>query len=123
MNIPGVKGGEQHRVHSPPARISDCTSPSQPFLTPSIFSRAKNGPLKGVGTGPQLDGGLLTLLPDTDSGGVEGYMCTSGVPHSVSKVSGRPLCWYRNAAFCCVGCGEAIMVIDECISYIGLEGR
>ena len=71
-NSPGVRGGEQQRVQSPPARISDCTSPSQPSFTPSMFSRAKKGPVTGVGRTPQVDGGLLMALPDTERGGVEG---------------------------------------------------
>lgn len=71
-HLPGVRGGEQQRVQSPPARISDCTSPSQPSFTPSMFSRAKKGPATGVGRTSQVDGGLLMVLPDTERGGVEG---------------------------------------------------
>lgn len=34
----GVSGGDPHRVQSPPARISVCTSPSHPSLTPRRLS-------------------------------------------------------------------------------------
>jgi len=71
-DIPGVNGGEQHRVQSPPARISLCTSPSQPSFTPFILSRPMYEPVTGVGNTPQVEGGLLVALPDEDSGGVDG---------------------------------------------------
>lgn len=64
----GVIGGDPHRAHSPPARFSDCTSPSHPSLTPS---KPKNIVFIGVGRMSQLDG-LLITLPDADKGGVDG---------------------------------------------------
>lgn len=48
----------------------DLSSVSQPSLTPLMFS-IKNEVL-GVGNTPELVGGLLTLLPEIDSGGVVG---------------------------------------------------
>ena len=72
QNVPGVKGGEQHRVQSPPARISLCTSPSHPSFTPIILSSPRNEPVTGVGRIPQVEGGLLLVLPDEDNGGVDG---------------------------------------------------
>lgn len=73
MSLPGVKGGEQVRDQSPPARIWLVTSPTQPSFTPSRFSSmVKNGPDTGVGKTLQLEGGLLTELPETDNGGVDG---------------------------------------------------
>lgn len=71
-DVPGVNGGEQLRVQSPPARISDWTSPSQPSLTPSMFSSVKNAGDTGVGVMPQVQGGLLIALSETESGGVDG---------------------------------------------------
>ena len=72
MNVPGVNGGEPHRVQSPLARISDFTSPSQPSLTPSMFSTPKKVSFTGVGKMPHVDGGLFNVLPETERGGVEG---------------------------------------------------
>ena len=73
-DLPGVNGGEQHRVQSPPARISLCTSLWHPSLTPSIvFSSPMYALVTGVGRTPQLDGGLLEALPEKESGGVDGY--------------------------------------------------
>lgn len=71
-DIPGVKGDEQRRVQSPPARISLCTSPSHPSFTPSMLSRPRYIPVTGVGKTRQLDGGLLVALPEKESGGVDG---------------------------------------------------
>lgn len=34
---------------------------------------------------PHVEGGLLAVLPVTDSGGVDGEMYTSGALHAVSK--------------------------------------
>ena len=70
VNVPGVRGGDPQRVQSPPARISDFTSPSHPSFTPSIFSVPKNVLLTGVGSNPL--GGLLIALPETERGGVDG---------------------------------------------------
>lgn len=84
LNIPGVSGGEPHRAQSPPARISDLTSPSHPSFTPSIFSSGSRSLETGVGKIPQVEGGLLTVLALTDKGGVEGYG-----NNSVSR-AGRP---------------------------------
>lgn len=72
-DVPGVNGGEQHRVQSPPARISLCTSLWHPSLTPSMFfSSPIYAPVSGVGKIPQVDGGLLEALPEKESGGVDG---------------------------------------------------
>lgn len=72
-DVPGVNGGEQHRVQSPPARISLWTSPWHPSLTPSIFfSSPMYAPVTGVGKTPQVDGGLLEALPEKERGGVDG---------------------------------------------------
>lgn len=71
-DVPGVNVGEQDRVQSPPARISLCTSPSHPSLTPSMLSSPVCAPVTGVGNIPHVDGGLLALLPETESGGVDG---------------------------------------------------
>lgn len=68
----GVNGGEVERDQSKLASISVCTSPWHPSFTPSILSRGKKPPFTGVGSRPQLDGGLLVVLPDVDSGGVDG---------------------------------------------------
>ena len=68
--IPGVSGGDPALVQSSPARMVDFSSISQPSFTPFMFS-IKNEVL-GVGKTPELIGGLLTLLPEIDSGGVAG---------------------------------------------------
>jgi hypothetical protein len=68
----GVIGGESDRVQSALARISVWTSPSQPSLTPSTFSKAKKVSEIGVCCAPLVDGGLLMELPEAESGGVEG---------------------------------------------------
>jgi len=71
-NIPGVNGGEQHRVQSPPARISLLTSPSQPSFTPSMFPKFMYDAVIGVARTLHVEGGLLAALPDTERGGVDG---------------------------------------------------
>jgi len=68
----GLIGGDADRVQSPPARISENTSSSQPCFTPSNPSPWKNAPFTGVGKMSQVEGGLLIALPDDDSGGVAG---------------------------------------------------
>ena len=68
--VPGVSGGEPALVQSSPARMVDLSSISQPSFTPFMLSM-KNEVL-GVGKTPELMGGLLTLLPEIDSGGVAG---------------------------------------------------
>jgi len=68
----GVIWGEFDRVQSGLARISICTSFSHPSLTPSTFSDGKKEPFTGVWSTPQVDGGLLMVLPDVDRGGVVG---------------------------------------------------
>lgn len=73
IGLPGVKGGEKVWDQSPPARIWLVTSPTQPSFTPSrLSSMVKNGPDTGVGKTLQVEGGLLTELPETDNGGVDG---------------------------------------------------
>lgn len=89
----GVMGGEPHRAQSPPARISVWTSPSHPSFTPCRLSSGRRPWQTGVGIIPQEDGGLLTVLADTESGGVDGDTQRSGVPHWVFKVSGSPSLW------------------------------
>lgn len=69
--LPGVMGGVADRHSKPAARISENTSPSQPCLTPSMPSPAKKS-WRGVGIISHVDGGLLTVLPDEDRGGVAG---------------------------------------------------
>ena len=72
-DVPGVNGGEQHRVQSPPARISLCTSLWHPSLTPSMFfSSPMYALVTGVGRISQVDGGLLEALLEKESGGVDG---------------------------------------------------
>lgn len=70
-HIPGVNGGDPQRAQSPPAKFSAWTSSSQPSLTPSKLSWAKNMVLTGVGRTSQLDG-LLIALAEADRGGVDG---------------------------------------------------
>lgn len=70
--VPGVNGGEPQRVQSPPARISVCTSPSHPSFTPSRLSMGSRPAETGVGRISHVDGGLLTVLADTERGGVDG---------------------------------------------------
>lgn len=67
----GVMGGVAERHSRPAERISEKTSPSQPCLTPSMVSLGKMS-RSGVGRISELDGGLLTVLPDDDRGGVAG---------------------------------------------------
>jgi hypothetical protein len=68
----GVIAGEAERCQSMLAKISACTSLSQPSLTPSTLSKVKKLSLIGVWRVPVLDGGLLTELPEVDRGGVVG---------------------------------------------------
>lgn len=108
----GVMGGESQRDQSGLARISVCTSVSQPSLTPSTFSKAKKQSLIGVCRVPLADGGLLMELPDDDKGGVEGKEYSSALMKRVSIgiKAGEPCCT-KMAGFICEGCGEAIGVM------------
>jgi hypothetical protein len=67
----GVIGGDPHLAQSPPAKFSDCTSPSHPDLTPSKPPSPRKMLFMGVCRASQLDG-LLVTLPDADNGGVDG---------------------------------------------------
>ena len=54
------------------AKISVCTSVSQPSLTPSTFSKEKKPSAVGVCNVQLADGGLLMVLPEEERGGVDG---------------------------------------------------
>jgi hypothetical protein len=101
-HLPGVIGGDPNRFQSPLVRFSDRTSPSQPSFTPSKNSRPNilPLPLTGVGSIPQLDGGLLIELPDVESGGVDGKKYMSDAAHAVSRGNRWGwLSWIRTVGF------------------------
>ncbi len=72
MHLPGVIGGESERLQSPFAKLSAHGSASRHSLTTSYGWNPKYGPSTGVGRGIELEGGLLIVLPEVDSGGVDG---------------------------------------------------
>jgi hypothetical protein len=108
----GVMGGDADRVQSPPARISENTSSSQPILTPSRPSPWKNVLFTGVGRNSQLDGGLLMALPDDDNGGVAGANRMSEKSVSNGCRYGES-CWMRIVGFWYMGCGDATGVMSD----------
>ena len=69
----------------------------------------------GVGSIPQLIGGLLIALPEMDRGGVDGYIYPSLITHSVSSERDRLSPWNKNNGFWNSGRGEAIGVVAACI--------
>lgn len=108
FDSPGVNGGEFDRAQSQFARSSDSTSPSHPSFTPSMLSRRKYPPFTGVCSTPQLDGGLLIVLPDVDRGGVAGKPWALGPRQDVSTVRNCDSFWRRILGLICSGCGEAV---------------
>jgi len=102
----GVMGGDAERHSAPADRISEKTSSSHPCFTPSIPSPAKNA-LTGVGTKSHMDGGLLMLLPDDDSGGVAGANRISEKSVSIGCKKGESWGCTRMAGFWYMGLGDA----------------
>lgn len=66
---------------------------------------------------PQLDGGLLMLLPEVDSGGVDGNPLASAQPQFVSKdrSAGEPC--RKTLGLMCIGCGEG----DGLFAALGVD--
>jgi hypothetical protein len=98
----GVIGGDADRQSAPAARISENTSSSQPCFTPSMPSPGKNA-FNGVGKKSHVDGGLLTLLPEDDSGGVAGTYRISEKSVSIGCRYGESWGWMRMVGFWYIG--------------------
>lgn len=54
------------------AKLSAYISASQLSLITSYGWKPKHGPLRGVDRAMEVEGGLLIVLPEVDSGGVDG---------------------------------------------------
>lgn len=71
-HLPGVIGGEFERLQSVLAKLSAYRSTSRFSLNTSYGWKPKCGPFTGVDRGTEVEGGLLIVLPEVDSGGVDG---------------------------------------------------
>ena len=112
LDLPGVMGGESVRFNAPFATLSAYKLASWPYLTTSYGWKPKHGPSMGVGRGIELDGGLLIVLPEVDSGGVDGeYEHLIPLTFVSKRCKAELSCLKAIDGFRWRGCGDATGVI------------